>query len=281
MSKKLSSVLVLVGAISLFLIIIILASWLVYSHKIKLAKRTNDSTVNLKQSNNYPKVEIFQVPILMYHYIRDASGEDELGKNLSVSPENFDAQMRWLKDNDFETVKVSDLADTERVALSRVNGEGKMPIVLTFDDGYTDAYKEAFPVLKKYGFTADFFIIMSYPDKKDGYMTWDQINSLKKANMEIGAHTLTHPDLTDLDSDKAWPQITDSKDDTEVFCYPSGKYNDRIKDLVKEANYVAAVTTKPGVATEKTKLFDLPRIRIENISVEEFASIINHALKND
>lgn len=279
MSKKLSSVLVLVGTISLFLIAVILVVWLVYFRQTQQTNHTG-SPFKIKPEN-YPKVETYQVPILMYHYIRNASGEDEIGQNLSVSPQNFEAQMRWLRDNDFETVKLSDLADTERVALSKVNGEGGTPIILTFDDGYTDAYTEAFPILKKYGFTADFFIIMNYPDKKDGYMTWEQINALKKAGMEIGSHTLTHPDLTDLDSEVAWRQIADSKDDTVVFCYPSGKYNDRIKDLVKEANYVAAVTTKPGIVTQKTKLFDLPRIRMNNISAEAFSSIIEHALQND
>ncbi len=278
--KKLKAVFILVGSISLILIVVIVAGWFDYTQKNQQSKTKTGITIDLKQDNSYPKISNFEVPILMYHYIRDASGEDELGRNLSVDPKTFDAQMAWLKENDFESVKLSDLADMERTELSKVNGEGGKPVVITFDDGYLDAYTEAFPVLKKYGFTGTFFIITNFIGK-DNYMNSDQIAALRKAGMEIGSHTLTHPDLTDLESADVRRQLTESKDDTNVFCYPAGRYNDRVKDLVKEAGYVAAVTTKSGVATEDTKLFDLPRLRITNISAVAFGNVIEHALNND
>ena len=278
--KKLKAVFILVGSISLILIVVIVAGWFDYTQKNQQSKTKTGITIDLKQDNSYPKISNFEVPILMYHYIRDASGEDELGRNLSVDPKTFDAQMAWLKENDFESVKLSDLADMERTELSKVNGEGGKPVVITFDDGYLDAYTEAFPVLKKYGFTGTFFIITNFIGK-DNYMNSDQIAALRKAGMEIGSHTLTPPDLTDLESADVRRQLTESKDDTNVFCYPAGRYNDRVKDLVKEAGYVAAVTTKSGVATEDTKLFDLPRLRITNISAVAFGNVIEHALNND
>ena len=278
--KKLKAVFILVGSISLILIVVIVAGWFDYTQKNQQSKTKTGITIDLKQDNSYPKISNFEVPILMYHYIRDASGEDELGRNLSVDPKTFDAQMAWLKENDFESVKLSDLADMERTELSKVNGEGGKPVVITFDDGYLDAYTEAFPVLKKYGFTGTFFIITNFIGK-DNYMNSDQIAALRKAGMEIGSHTLTHPNLTDLESADVRRQLTESKDDTNVFCYPAGRYNDRVKDLVKEAGYVAAVTTKSGVATEDTKLFDLPRLRITNISAVAFGNVIEHALNND
>lgn len=262
---------VLIGAV--------VAAWIYFTQKNNQSEPKKSETVDLKKDNTYPRVETFKVPILMYHYIRIAPADDELGVNLSVTPKNFAAQMKWLKDHDFETVKLSDIADTQRIAISKVYGEGGRPVVITFDDGYTDAYDNAYPVLREFGFSADFFVITDFTDKKNEYMTSDQINTLKKAGMEIGSHTLDHLDLANLDADEAWRQISLSKDDNVIFCYPSGKYNTAVKSQVIEAGYVAAVTTKSGIATEETPLFDLPRLRIHDISAEAFGKIIENALE--
>src|SRR3972149_11390910 len=78
-------------------------------------------------SPTIPKVEKYEVPILMYHYIRNAENESELGKNLSVSPENFDLQAKWIKDNGYEAMLVADLADPERKTLSKIYFDQKKP----------------------------------------------------------------------------------------------------------------------------------------------------------
>ncbi|HZB97982.1 MAG TPA: hypothetical protein VE219_05230, partial [Candidatus Sulfotelmatobacter sp.] len=75
------------------------------------------------------------VPILLYHYIRvNPNPNDRAGWSLSVTPENFEAQMRYLKAVGANTVT---LADVRRA----VDGGAKLPphpVVLTFDDGYED-----------------------------------------------------------------------------------------------------------------------------------------------
>lgn len=219
----------------------------------------------------------FEIPILMYHYIRNAENEDQLGQNLSVSPENFDAQMKWLSENDYATVNLSDLADKDRLSISKVVAKEKRPVVITFDDGYLDAYTDAFPILKKYGFTGTFFIIRNFTDKKPEYLTSAQIAEMDKADMEIGSHTLSHPNLISLETADATKQIVNSKLESLVFCYPAGKYDTEIKDIVKKANYAAAVTTKPGIATQKSDLFALPRVRIENTTLKAFTDKIDAA----
>jgi len=271
MSRKVFSILVMVAVISLLIISAIIIVWSIYTHRAKDKKAAQPPTANIKNKVAYERVENFKVPILMYHYIRDAENEDQLGQNLSVSPITFDNQMKWLKENDYATIQLADLADEERIALSKVYGEGKKPVVLTFDDGYTDAYTNALPILKKYDFSGTFFIITAYTEKKSGYLTQSQIDEMKKAGMEIGSHTLTHPDLTKLDYTNARDQIFISKDDALVFCYPAGKYDAQAEKLVKSAGYVAAVTTKSGIATEKSDLFLLPRLRIEDVSLAVFA----------
>lgn len=232
--------------------------------------------IQLTNKVEIPKVTEYQVPILMYHYIRDASGESELGQNLSVSPQNFETHVKYLKENNYETLKLVDLSDPDKKAISKIIYEKKKPIVLTFDDGYTDAYSQAWPILKKYDFVATFFIIRNYVGK-DNYMTQAQIDELAKAGMEIGSHSLTHPDLTKISPDDAQSQIALSKDNALTFCYPSGKYNQAIVKLIQEAGYQAAVTTKFGIADQNSSILELPRVRVENTSAETLMDKIDAA----
>lgn len=245
--------------------------------------QTNTDTMssNDKNQDKITKVSEFQIPILMYHYIRDASGEDELGKGLSVHPDNLDKQMNWLKENDYEAVKLADLADEELQAVSKIYAKKKKPVIITFDDGYLDAYTQAFPVLKKYALTGTFFVIRSSVGKDDSfYMNQAQIDELASANMEIGSHTLSHPDLTKISIDDARTQIEESKQNAEVFCYPAGRFNDEIAKLVEELGYKAAVTTNFGYASIESDLFKLRRVRIEDTSTQAFADKISAALES-
>ena len=210
----------------------------------------------------------------MYHYIRDASNESQLGKNLSVSPETFKAQVKWLKENNYSTIKLADMADPDKKAISKIYFEKKKPIILTFDDGYLDAYTQAFPVLKEYQFSGTFFVINDYIGR-DYRLTQAQIAEMEQVGMEFGSHTLSHPDLTKINIDEAKNQIFNSKGNYQTFCYPAGKYNDAIVGLIKEAGYVAAVTTKFGVADENSNLLELKRVRIENFSAEEMKNKID------
>ncbi|MCL5407480.1 MAG: polysaccharide deacetylase family protein [Patescibacteria group bacterium] len=221
----------------------------------------------------YPKVSSYEVPILMYHYIRNAENESQLGKNLSVSPKNFDSQIKWLKDNDYQTLKVADLTDPNKKELSKIAYNKKKPIVITFDDGYEDAYTNAYPVLQKYQMTATFYIIRDYVGRPE-YMNQSQIDKLEKDGFEIGSHTLSHPDLTKLTPAEAQKQITDSKENALTFCYPAGKYDATTVKLVQGAGYLAAVTTHSGIADQNSNILELPRVRIEESSGEAFGQKI-------
>jgi len=232
------------------------------SHKAS-ADVSSTSAATKKGEPSIPKATKYSVPILMYHYIRNAENEDQLGQNLSVSPTSFNAQLKWLKENDYETLTVAQLADPGKIELSKIIYDKKKPVILTFDDGYEDAYTQAFPALKKYGFIGTFYIIRNYVGKSE-YMNQAQIDKLTKAGMEIGSHTLSHPNLTSLDTAAARNQIFNSKEKATTFCYPSGEYNNAIIGQVKAAGYLAAVTTNSGIADQDSDLFQLPRVRIQN-----------------
>lgn len=238
----------------------------------------NNTLASVSPEPNYPRVDKFEVPILMYHYIRDASNESELGKGLSVSPQNFDRHLQWLKTNDYQTISMADLIAEDRNILSKVMYENKKPIILTFDDGYKDAYTEALPILKKHKFLATFYIIQEYIGKPS-YMNQEEIDQLKNLGFEIGSHSLSHPDLTKVSLKEAERQISQSIVMGLTFCYPSGKYNETTVNLVQKAGYRTAVTTKFGIANEDSSILELPRVRVEDTSGEILGQKIEAAFK--
>ncbi len=236
-----------------------------------IALKSAEPQISASPISNHNNLEKFQVPILMYHYIRVADPADTMGVALSVTPENFAAQMTWLSQNDYESMKLTDLADPAKTVLHKIEAKNKKPIIITFDDGYDNAYTQAMPILKKHDFTGTFFIIRHFVGRPE-YATQTQIDQMAKASMEIGSHTLDHKDLAKNSIEVDHQQIFDSKLDANTFCYPSGRYTEETVNLVKEAGYVAAVTTRDGIANQDSSLFELPRVRIKNVDLETFAN---------
>lgn len=229
----------------------------------------SERIANLINTKKAKSLDTFKVPILMYHYIRIAPQDDTLGQRLSVTPNTFDLQMAWLKKNNYKTLSLADFADPQKKRLLEIVNEGKKPIILTFDDGYKDALTDAYPALKKQGFTGTFFIIRDFVGRPQ-YLNQNDLDTLEQNGMEIGAHTLNHPNLATTSKAEAKRQIIESKRNAKVFCYPSGKYDSDIVDFVKEAEYIAAVTTNAGIANQDSSIFELPRVRVFNWPMDEF-----------
>ncbi|MDO8513688.1 MAG: polysaccharide deacetylase family protein [bacterium] len=204
------------------------------------------------------------MPILMYHHIKNTDKSiNALERGLSVPVPMFEEQMQLIHDLGFETMLMKDMTDETLKA-----NEGKK-LVITFDDGYEDIYTEAFPIMKQYGFAGVIYLITNDINKK-GYLSEKQISELIDAGFEIGSHTLSHPNLASAGIYYAQMQIENSKKNLDAmfeynvtsFCYPSGKYNDRVVGLLKAAGYTNAVTTVEGFAGPKSNLYTLPRMRV-------------------
>jgi peptidoglycan/xylan/chitin deacetylase (PgdA/CDA1 family) len=91
------------------------------------------------------------IPALMYHHVNPA------GSSINVTPGNFDRQMRFLKENGYQTLHTGEFLDV-------INGQRQIPkkaVIITFDDGWLDNWIYAFPILKKYGLKAVVFVITS------------------------------------------------------------------------------------------------------------------------
>lgn len=228
-----------------------------------------------------PPPEALHVPILMYHYVSELpTNADRYRLNLTVPPEQFEAQLRYLQEQGYHTVSLFDLYDT----LTTGRPLPENPIVLTFDDGYEDAYTVVLPLLQQYGFTATFFVLATPAHyEAPGYLTWDQIRALAEAGMSVQGHGRDHYDLRQRKYDFLVYQILGIQEAVEAhtgqpvrfFCYPSGKYDDAVLAVVASAGYYGGVTTEWGTTERLDNRFTWPRLRVQGTwSLEKFAQML-------
>jgi peptidoglycan/xylan/chitin deacetylase (PgdA/CDA1 family) len=224
-----------------------------------------------------------RLPILMYHYVSTPpDGSDEYRLDLSVSPQQFAAHLSWLRDNGYQTITLDDAY----AALSRGKRLPQHAVVLTFDDGYIDAYQNAFPLLRQFGMKGTFFVVTEWIDEgRPGYLTWDQVREMAAAGMSIQSHSLSHPDLANgCDYDCLVYQILGSVETIQAetgirprfFCYPSGRYNDAVIQVAAQVGIVAAVTTHGGTLHTSDRLMELARVRIRGTTnVDTFGWLVS------
>jgi peptidoglycan/xylan/chitin deacetylase (PgdA/CDA1 family) len=222
-----------------------------------------------------------RVPILMYHYIsKPPADADAYRLDLSVTPENFEAQLAWLRSQGYQTVTLSDLV----YHLSLGWPLPDKPIILTFDDGYRDSYTQALPLLKKYSYVGTFFLVTKPIDEGDpAYLTWNMVKEMHRAGMDLEPHGYRHYDLRDRDVDFLVYEIVAAKEAIEArtgetarfFSYPSGSYDDQTVAVLKSAYFWAAVTTAQGATHTSDSLFELSRIRMRGrYDLEDFATLL-------
>src|SRR5258708_34307520 len=107
--------------------------------------------------------------------------------------------MQWLKDKGYNAITPDDLV----AAMTRGSQLPDRPVLITFDDGYLDAYTNALPVLKHFGFVGTFFVVTTWIDEgHSGYLSWDQAKEMVQEGMYVQNHTSEHKDMRN--SDHAW-----------------------------------------------------------------------------
>ncbi len=193
------------------------------------------------------------VPILSYHNFAD-----NCSSSLCQPGHIFDQQMKYLKDNGYRVITLAELNEF----LEYRNSIPKKSVVISIDDGYRSVYNIAWPILKKYDFGATFFIYTDFVGVSKNAITWDQLREMKENGFEIGAHTISHCDLTrqnkgedtqaymsriekELSMSK---QIIDKKlnQNTVFLAFPYGRYNQGVLDMCKRLGYTIAVSVKRG-----------------------------------
>jgi peptidoglycan/xylan/chitin deacetylase (PgdA/CDA1 family) len=206
------------------------------------------------------------VPILMYHYIRYYNNpSDPVGDDLSVSPDDFRAQMDYLKQNGYHPVDFSDL----RGYLHGTQVLPARPVILTFDDGYADFYTTAYPILAQHNFKAVSYVVPGFLGR-GGYMTAGQVLELDRNGVQIASHTWSHRDLTTLPPDQLRAELQSSKAYLEQllahpvvdFCYPAGRFDPAVVEAVAESGYQTATTTQLGYRHSLADAITWARVRV-------------------
>ena len=217
------------------------------------------------------------VPALVYHKLGALPSGVKM-KSLYVEDGLFAWQMRDLKRGGFSSESLQ--------AWRNFSSPHPTRAVLTFDDGSRTVLRHAMQALAAEKFTAIQFLVS---DAIGGANEWDirdlheagdplmdkmEIREWLDAGHEIGAHTLTHPRLTEIPESRAREEIFASKKKLEDifgiairhFCYPYGKWNRAVRDLVEEAGYETAVTLDFGVNGAVPDPFALKRIGVRHPS---------------
>ncbi|MBL4936255.1 polysaccharide deacetylase family protein [Clostridium sp. YIM B02515] len=215
------------------------------------------------------------IPILMYHSI-----DYEKGNELRIPKDKFREQMKYLKDNGYTPLSLDELYS------HMVNGTSvpEKPIVITLDDGYSDNYTNAYPVLREFGFKATVFVITNTVEGGGSYLNAEQIKEMDKNGIDMESHTVSHPRLNELSYDKQMSEMKESKEylekllnkDINYIAYPYGNFNENTLKAVEEIGYKMAVSTKSGLAAKSDGIYKLHRIYISNnYDMEKFKRLVN------
>jgi peptidoglycan/xylan/chitin deacetylase (PgdA/CDA1 family) len=191
--------------------------------------------------------------VLVYHGVASASDEQD-PRRLLVSPAHLEAHVRLLKRRGYDFVPAGRLTGN--------GGPGGRTASLTFDDGWRNWLTTALPVLERLGVRGTFFVCpglfgATHPDvpgEAGALLDEPEARALHEAGMELGSHSLSHPDLRRLSDDELVVELRDSKEAVEaitgeacrLFAYPYGLYDERVLKAVGAAGYELAFAWLPG-----------------------------------
>ncbi len=211
------------------------------------------------------------VPVLMYH----AFSDEEEGDRYVISRRRFAAQLRLLRAMRYRVLGFEQLARMLRA------GEAPPPrsVVLTIDDGYADNLGIALPLLARYRSPATLFVVSR---RLGGANDWtaegavagrallsvEELQRLRGEWVAIGAHTRTHPPLTEIEAERLGDEIGGSGEDLEAlleepmetFAYPYGKFDPVV--VAATRGYAAACTVESRLARLGDDPLEIPRLEI-------------------
>jgi peptidoglycan/xylan/chitin deacetylase (PgdA/CDA1 family) len=226
-----------------------------------------------------PAVDYRRPRILMYHMVSAHQSGQEF-KGLRVPPLLFERQVRYLSENGWQFVTMTELMTQENVR--------EKTVAITFDDGYEDNYIHALPVLKKYQAKATLYLVVDRHgrdwsvNKKAHHNTGELARESKLSDaqlremldsgvFELGAHSLTHVNLKTASPQQRQREIIQGKQQLETqfattvtsFAYPFGIYEPGDVAIARDAGYLSAVTTVEGVDVDiHANRLELKRVKI-------------------
>ncbi|MES2218280.1 MAG: polysaccharide deacetylase family protein [Pseudomonadota bacterium] len=224
------------------------------------------------------------VPILVYHNFNPT-----VPGSMSITPERFASQLKWLKDNGYTVIPLKDL-------VSSLEGKNvSLPpksVVITADDGWESVYVYMAPLVRQYHIPVTLFIYPETISHGAHAMTWDQLAELQKTGLfDIQGHTYWHPNFKQEKrhlSATAYQklvhvQLYNSKDILEkklgtpitLLAWPFGIYDNYLEQEAAKAGYVMAFSIDGRPTKGAEKAMSQPRYMIvEGQSMKTFAAIV-------
>lgn len=238
------------------------------------------------------------LPVLMYHHISPKPGL------VTVSPENFREQMRWLADNGWKTLSANEFVKTLAAGVMP-----KKTVFITFDDGYLDNWVYAHPVLQEFGLCASLFLITGWmgdgdprphagqdgvpdvpthgaamaalaEDKLDEtFLRWSEVEAMDAAGtFDFHSHTHSHTRWDHQVANQAERELALAKDladsraelasrlgkTSEHLCWPQGYHDDAYRRIAQSAGFTHLYTTEHGVVRQHVDLLQIPRIVVKD-----------------
>ncbi len=227
-----------------------------------------------------PMHRSFLLPILLYHHVgqkREPGGH----RRLWISTERFERHLACLTGAGYRCLSLGQCVDW-------FTGSAAPPrrtVALTFDDAYVNFRDHAFPLLQRYGVGATVYVVTG---EAGGVSRWDagcetplrdwsDRRRLPGAGVDVGAHTVTHPRLTTLSSQRASMELRDARETLEdrlgapvtTVAYPYGDVNAAVGRLAADAGYAAGCTIVRGNRHHPGRRMHLKRVQVDDFTDEQ------------
>lgn len=227
------------------------------------SKLTRSVNVVKRGSKNISTKQNSGLPVLMYHFFYDKNTGDTGKDGNYMEIHDFEEQLKYLTENNY-------YFPTWEEVKNYIDGKSCLPahsIVITVDDGDKTFFDLAVPIIEKYDVKVTSFVVTSWIEDSNYLKQFDS----NKIIFESHSHDM-HRSGTDgkgrflsLSHDEAYSDVTTSQSfigSSKVFCYPFGHYNDSCVQVLKDAGYNLAFTTKYGRVRPGDKPYELSRIRM-------------------
>lgn len=210
-----------------------------------------------------------RIAVLTYHGVVDKVSNKD---GVDISTEYFEKQMKWLHDNHYKTITMDEFYEW-KIGKKKLSNRS---VLITFDDGWRNTYTNALPILEKYGFNFNVFVVWKYSENctKKGIHTYidnSDVEDIRRNHKSM--HLLSHSynlhehKYTD---EKNYQTYADdmkivSKIDSSIqyYAYPFGRYNDEYEKALKDNNYKLAFTFGPyEFASRDDNNYEIPRIGV-------------------
>lgn len=250
--------------------------YLIYAKELSSQFVTESSLQNIN-------IKVFQEGIitLCYHNISDKGG------NLyTITPKDFEDQIVYMKERGYKSISSNDLLNYYEKGFSLP----KKSVLITFDDGFDGVYNFAYPILKKYGYNAIFFVITKRVGNTKNFVSWEELKEMVDSGVfEVGSHTfdshktyLVNGNFVSIIKEKGEKEdyetfknrvIDDLRNSKELieknigkevifFAYPYGEYSKDTIEFLREVGFKFAFTTFKGININTNNRYELKRYSV-------------------